>query len=41
MAILHPTENGGLVSASTDEYSIGSNFDNLALILGILQDWVS
>jgi hypothetical protein len=35
------TENGGLVSVSTDEYSIGSNFENLALVLGLLQDWVS
>ncbi|KIM72900.1 hypothetical protein PILCRDRAFT_93275 [Piloderma croceum F 1598] len=36
--IYETTENAGLVSASTDEYSIGLNFENLALILGLLQD---
>jgi hypothetical protein len=39
--IYETTEEGGLVSASTDEYSIGSNFENLALILGLLQDWIN
>jgi len=38
--IYETTESGGLVSASTDEYSIGSNFENLALVLGLLQDWI-
>jgi hypothetical protein len=39
--IYETTENAGLVSASTDEYSIGLNFENLTLILGLLQDCVS
>jgi hypothetical protein len=39
--IYETTQNGGLVSANTDKYSIGLNFENLALILGLLQDWVS
>jgi hypothetical protein len=33
--------HGGLVSISTEEYNIGSNFEHLALILGLLYDWVS
>jgi len=39
--IYETTDNGDLVSASIDEYSIGSNFENLALILGLLQDWIN
>jgi hypothetical protein len=32
-------EVGGLISCSS-EYSIGRQFQNLPLILGILRDWV-
>jgi hypothetical protein len=39
--IYETTYNGGLVSTSTDEYYIVSKFENLALILGLLQGWVS
>jgi len=39
--IYEATKNGGLVSVSTEEYSVGSNFESLALILGLLQDWIN
>lgn len=39
--IYEATEIGGFVSASIDEYTIGPNFENLALILGLLQDWIN